>query len=338
MSHADLLAGLKAPALVELLDALAKHGTELERKAAARARSKNARRASILELAARARRRRRVHVASLGFAFCKVEGGRDTPGLLERLITSTTTIAAEVTCAKCQALIGGELEAGDQAEEDAEVAAAELQAEMRRRREELAAARAQAVEVEPVAEVVPAVELEATPTPIGLDDGHGTELTDPIANLAVCFPYKGTNHVGYLRADGRLELEAGGETFPSPSAAGGSITGGAVNGWRRWRYEARDGQTYPIGRLRGDAVAAVRSGVTGRRPSAATAIARHAAAEAKAAKALARLAKARALVLELEAKHAEAAAEVAGLAAAAIALGAELGDDSDLFPEAEAAA
>lgn len=52
-------------------------------------------------------------------------------------------------------------------------------------------------------------------------------------------PGQWADTVAYVLADGRLELQ--GRTFDTPSGAGGSVRGGATNGWKFWRLV--DGRT-----------------------------------------------------------------------------------------------
>lgn len=326
---------LKRPDLVELLDSLAKYGTKDQRARARKAKTNAAKLEAVAELAGQARKRRRIHALSLGWAACQVEAGHEDPTLLELLITPTTA-TGEVTCAKCRKAIGlDDIDLVAQAEEDAEVEAAKAQAEKRAARAEKAAARAEAkaqAEAAGDAQAVEAQEPKAARSETAeLDDLRGTDLRDPAATLAIVFFYKGENHRARLLHSGQVET-ADGTIHASPSAAGGAVTGGAVNGWRRWRYVARDGLTYAIARMRGQELAPVRVGKTGRRPSRAAAIARHREALARAEKAAARLAKALALVAELEAKDAQARDQVASSACAAKELGADIDGDGDLFP------
>lgn len=364
---------MKRPDLVELIDSLAKFGTKDQRSDAQHAPTNAARRKAIVTLALQGQKRKRTHALSLGFAFCKVEAGIEHPTLVE-LLTTPTTASGTVTCAKCLALMGvDELDADEQAAEDAEVEAARVETAKRNRREarkatrDAKAAELQAVEVEApqaVEGIEPAAECQecghpgmahdfrtrkcaqcercagfteatapAAPACV-LDDGHGTELADAASSLPITFPYKGATTTARLRSTGEVEMHDG-TMHASPSAAGGAITGGAVNGWRRWRYVGRhDDLTYPIARLRGEDHPAIRVGKTGRKPSKASALARHAGAQAKAAKLRAKLDAAELLVSELTTKHGQAVALVEGLATAARELGAEVGegDDSDLFP------
>jgi len=326
---APLLADLKRPALLELVKELCRDHASKRHKVEARdllrkTRQTNAElEAMAVTIAAGKRRRtRKVHLLACGWSSCQVEAGHDSPALVLRLVTPTTTDGAAATCADCRELAGlDSIDLEAEAEEEAEVRAAELATEKRTARADAKAEREANGET-------PAAPSSRGPTArgeanadLGLDDGAGVTISTG-SPLAILYPYKGEQVGGLLHTTGIVEVA--GTLHRSPSAAALAVTGGQSNGWARWRYVAADGQSYPIDRLRGNAVAPVRVGVTGRRPSKATALARLARAETRAAKFAARLEAARAKVTELEAKHAIVAAELVEAEARALELGAEL--------------
>ena len=194
MNIADLIpATMKRPDLMELLDALHKHGTKDQKSAAKSAKTNAQKRAAIVELATQARKRRKVHALSLRFAFCLVESGHDSPTLAELLITPTSANGG-VTCGKCLALLGvGELDADAQAEEDAQVAEAEVENDRRRKREERKAAKDAAGTP---ATSSRGARANGAASYLGLDDGAGTTVEGD--GLAIVYPYKGNDHAGIL--------------------------------------------------------------------------------------------------------------------------------------------
>ena len=324
---------LKRPDLIELLDALAKFGTKDQRSAAGALTGKSGsnakRRGAIIDLALQARKRRKMHALSLGFAFCKVEAGEENPTLVDLLITPASA-SAETTCGKCRKLMGlDDIDAEAQAEEDAQVAEAEAETARRRKREERKAAKASATSTP---ETTRSARATGGGSDLQLDDGAGTKIEG--AGLAIVYHYKGTDHAGLMKPTGEVLVIATGEAHRSPSAAAAAVTSSAVNGWARWRYTAIDGKVYPIDRLRGNAAKPVRVGVTGRRPTKASAVARLESAKAKAARLEARMAATRATLEALQTKAEAAAAEVLAAESRARELGAEL-PEPDLFLESD---
>ena len=320
---------ISKPDLAELLDKLARYGTKAQRaevERLARRGRNDERRALALELAERARRRRQVHALSMGWAFCKVEAEQE-PDLLALLTTPTTT-GEDVTCPACRELMGL-----DDAEAEAELAA---EAERIARQEAEAQARAKASAEARARRALtrhPNVSTDTVDAArSGLDDRNGTDLLDPAAELAIVFPYKGVEHWATLRAS--AEVHYHGTSYPSPSAAGAAVTGGAVNGWRRWRYVAADKLTYPIARLRGEARDPVRTGQTGRRPSEDAAQARLAEARRRLEKATARMEAARLELARLERKHARAVEQLAKAEDTLSSLGLDSEAEVDILEEA----
>lgn len=330
---------LKRPALIELIDSLASYGNKtIKARAAELVRPRKGtnaeRRELIIELATRARKRRQVHALSLGFAFCKVEAGHEDPSLVD-LLTTPTTKGEDVTCPACRKLMGL-----DDEEAQAELAAeaervAEIQAEQARKaavKRKREAAIRKAVAADPGTSTATTQAIR-----FGLDDGAGTDLADPASSLPIVFPYKGTDHEARLMAT--TEVELNGTTYPSPSAAGAAVTGNAVNGWRRWRYEAKDGELYPIARLRGEDHKPVRVGRTGRRPTESGASTRLEAATRRVEKTAARIEATESKLADLRAKLEAAQAELEAARAAAVEVGLEVeapapaAEAVDLYPE-----